>query len=138
MDVGNPSNFARMLDLYDGKEEGSTWNNMRKSIDGYAFDDDQTRKALFEVYQDYHYVIDPHGAVGYLALKQYQTKHNNTKGVILETAHPAKFLDEVEQILNEKVEVPERLAILAGREKKAVRMPADFEGFREWLWDNVA
>ncbi|MCB0598627.1 MAG: threonine synthase [Lewinellaceae bacterium] len=138
MDVGNPSNFARMLDLYDGKEEGSTWNNMRKSIDGYAFDDDQTRKALFEVYQDYHYVIDPHGAVGYLALKQYQTKHNNTKGVILETAHPAKFLDEVEQILNEKVEVPERLAILAGREKKAVRMPADFEGFREWLWENIS
>lgn len=137
MDVGNPSNFARMLDLYEGKEEGSTWNNMRQSITGYAFGDDETRTAVSEVFRKYNYVIDPHGAVGYLALKDYQEKLPNTKGVILETAHPAKFLDEVEAILGRKVEVPERLALLAERKKEAVSMPAEFAGFKEWLLNNL-
>ncbi|MCB0549242.1 MAG: threonine synthase [Phaeodactylibacter sp.] len=137
MDVGNPSNFARMLDLYEGKEEGSTWNNMRQSITGYAFGDDETRTAVSEVFRKYNYVIDPHGAVGYLALKDYQEKLPNTKGVILETAHPAKFLDEVEAILGRKVEVPERLALLAERKKEAVSMPVEFAGFKEWLLNNL-
>lgn len=137
MDVGNPSNFARMLDLYEGKEEGSTWNNMRQSITGYAFGDDETRTAVSEVFRKYNYVIDPHGAVGYLALKDYQEKLPNTKGVILETAHPAKFLDEVEAILARKVEVPERLALLAERKKEAVSMPVEFAGFKEWLLNNL-
>lgn len=137
MDVGNPSNFARMLDLYEGKKEGSTWNNMRQSISGYAFDDAQTREAVAEVYRKYNYVIDPHGAVGYLALREYQQSYPDTKGVVLETAHPAKFLGEVENILGEKVEVPQRLAILAEREKDAVWMPAEFTGFKKWLLDNL-
>jgi threonine synthase len=111
---------------------------MKESITGYAFDDQQTREALFEVHQKYQYTIDPHGAVGYQALKQYQEKHRNTKGVILETAHPAKFLDEVEQILNKKVSIPDRLAILADRKKEAVWMSAEFERFKKWLLDNVA
>ncbi|MCB0578292.1 MAG: threonine synthase [Phaeodactylibacter sp.] len=138
MDVGNPSNFARMLDLYEGKEEGSTWNNMRKFISGYAFDDEQTRAAVAEISRRYNYTIDPHGAVGFLALEQYQKAHSNTKGVVLETAHPAKFLDEVEGILGREVAVPGRLAALAGREKEAVWMPADFGGFKEWLLGNLA
>ncbi|MCA9324126.1 threonine synthase, partial [Candidatus Saccharibacteria bacterium] len=64
--------------------------------------------------------------------------YSNTKGVILETAHPAKFLDEVESILNEKIEVPERLAILAEREKRAIHLSNDFNGFKKWLMDNLA
>lgn len=138
MDVGNPSNFARMIDLFEGRTEGSTWNNMRGSISGYAFDDAQTREAMAEVYRKYTYVIDPHGAVGYLALKEYQRRHSGTKGVILETAHPAKFLDEVENVLHHKVEVPHRLAVLAEREKNAVWMPAGYEGFKKWLLENIA
>ena len=138
MDVGNPSNFARMLDLCEGKEEGSTWNNMRKSITGYAFNDEQTRQAVAEVYRKFGYIIDPHGAVGYLALRRFQQQYSNTKGVILETAHPAKFLDEVESILNEKIEVPERLAILAEREKRAIHLSNDFNGFKKWLMDDLA
>lgn len=138
MDVGDPSNFARMLDLYEGEEGGSTWNNMRELVSGYAFDDEQTRKAVAEVYRKYNYIIDPHGAVGFLALEQYQKEHSNTKGIILETAHPSKFLDEVERILNKKVEVPERLAILAKREKRAVSMPTEFGRFKQWLLDNIA
>ncbi len=138
MDVGNPSNFARMIDLYEGKEEGSTWNNMKRSISGYAYNDEQTRQAVLEVYRRYAYVIDPHGAVGYLALKEYQQNHSNAKGVILETAHPAKFLEEVERILGEKIEVPERLLILAEREKQAVAMPNHFDPVKKWLLENVA
>lgn len=138
MDVGNPSNFARMLDLYDSKEEGSTWNNMKKSITGYAFNDEQTRQAVAEVYRKYGYVIDPHGAVGYLALKEYQETHANTKGVFLETAHPAKFLDEVENILNRKIEIPGRLLALANREKRSVLMSTRFRDFKNWLLENMA
>lgn len=137
MDVGDPSNFARMKDLYHDLEERSTWNNMRASIAGYAYDDEQTKSALREVYDNYGYIIDPHGAVGYLALKEYQAVHQGTTGVILETAHPAKFLPDVEAALECKVEVPQRLAELANRPKDAVAMSADFPAFKSWMQANL-
>ena len=127
MDVGNPSNFARMLDLY-----GSTWNNMKENIIGYAYDDETTKAAMREVKSTYNYVIDPHGAVAYLALKDYQKTHDAV-GVILETAHPAKFLDGVESILEQKIPIPERLASLADKKKEARLSPTDFGDFKEWL-----
>lgn len=131
MDVGNPSNFARMLDLY-----GSTWNNLKADISGYAFDDEATRQAVKEVHKKHGYIIDPHGAVGYLALKEFQIKQPDTQGVILETAHPSKFLPDVEAILQQKVEVPERLAILANKEKHAVKMGTGFAAFKDWLLEH--
>jgi threonine synthase len=137
MDVGNPSNFARMKDLYHDLEERSTWNNMRASITGYAYDDEQTKAGLREVYDRYGYTIDPHGAVGYLALKEYQESVNGTTGIVLETAHPAKFLPDVESTLGQKIEVPQRLAELADRPKEAVFMQADFAGFKSWLQSNL-
>jgi threonine synthase len=133
MDVGNPSNFARMLDIYEGESQGSTWNNMRESISGYAYTDAQTREAVRELVQIYNYIIDPHGAVGYLALKEFQQTHPSTKGVILETAHPSKFLNEVEGILSCEIDVPYRLAELAQREKRSIEMAPDFDWFKEWL-----
>lgn len=133
MDVGNPSNFARMLDLYLGSDERSTWNNLKERISGYAFDDTQTAEAMRLVDQKHQYTLDPHGAVGYLALEEYQKAHPNTRGIILETAHPAKFLDDVEEILGHKIEVPERLAELADREKKADKLEAEYGGLRGWL-----
>jgi threonine synthase len=135
MDVGAPSNFSRMLDLFTS-EECSTWNNMTASISGFAFNDEQTKQAVREVYDRYGYVIDPHGAVGYLALKQYQEEHPDTIGVVLETAHPAKFLDDMEAILERPIEVPERLAEQAHKEKTAVSMPITFPAFKSWLTDN--
>ncbi|MCU0346109.1 MAG: threonine synthase [Saprospiraceae bacterium] len=132
MDVGNPSNFARMLNLY-----GSTWNNMKEDIKGYAFNDLQTEEAMRQVFQKYGYVIDPHGAVGILALEQYQSKKpGTTRGVVLETAHPSKFLPDVERVLGQKIEVPERLAILASKEKHSVKMGTGFSPFKSWLMDN--
>ncbi len=130
MDVGNPSNFTRMLDIY-----GSTWNNMTKEIKGYTFDDESTKEGVKEVFRKYNYIIDPHGAVGYLALKAYQ-KENDVVGVVLETAHPTKFLEDMERILEQKIPVPERLARLADNEKVATRIGIDFKPFKEWLIQN--
>jgi len=127
MDVGNPSNFQRMEDLY-----GSTWNSMKKDIVGYAYSDSQTKDAIKAIHDKYSYVMDPHGAVGYLALKEYQKQVKNTNGVILETAHPAKFLPVMEPILGD-IDVPERLAILRDKDKVAISLSTSFEDFKEWM-----
>lgn len=130
MDVGNPSNFARMLDL-----NSSTWNKMKRGIKGYSYDDYTTKKAMIEVFQKYNYIMDPHGAVGYLALKEYQKK-KDVVGVILETAHPAKFLDDVESILNRKIDIPDRLISLIDKKKESILRGIDFPSFKEWLIEN--
>lgn len=133
MDVGNPSNFARLLDLY-----GSTWNNVRKHISGYAFNDEQTRAAMRKVYAEHRYILDPHGAVGYLAWKKFQ---NETKsgafGIFLETAHPAKFLEDVEEILGRQIDIPTSLARLQDAEKVAVPLQPEYDDFRKWLLENL-
>ncbi|MCB0632322.1 MAG: threonine synthase [Saprospiraceae bacterium] len=138
MDVGNPSNFARMVDLYAAIEKAastpeSAWPTMKEAITGYAFDDQATRQAMKEVYEKYNYVIDPHGAVGYLALKTYQKEHSNTLGIILETAHSSKFKEDVEAILDREIEVPERLSVLSERQKVATNMDTNFDDFKKWL-----
>ena len=130
MDVGNPSNFARMLDIYS-----STWNNMIQEIKGYTFNDEATKEGVKEVFRKYHYIIDPHGALGYLALKEYQ-RENNVVGVVLETAHPTKFLDDMESILEQKIAIPERLASLVDKEKVATKIGTDFKPFKDWLIQN--
>ena len=128
MDVGNPSNFARMLDLYC-----STWNMMKQDITGYAFDDESTEKTIRKVYKEDGYLLDPHGAVGYLALEEYRKTHPGTYGLVLETAHPAKFLEDMERILEQPVAVPERLAVMANREKISIKMGTGFDEFKAWL-----
>jgi threonine synthase len=127
MDVGSPSNFVRMLDMY-----GSTWNNMIEVVKGYAYDDETTKQAMKEIQTKYDYTIDPHGAVGYLALKEYQ-KSMDVMGIVLETAHPAKFLNDVESILDRKIHVPERLQSLKNKKKEAILRGIDFESFKDWL-----
>ncbi len=135
MDVGNPSNFARMLDFFQPglAEQCSTWNNMKRHLSGYAFDDEATRQAIRTIYQRHHYTIDPHGAVGYLALRTFQQTHPSFKGVILETAHPAKFKEEIEAVLQQEIDIPKRLATLAGKKKSAQFMSPAFSEFKQWL-----
>lgn len=138
MDVGAPSNFARMLNLY-GHVNGlnplspTTHAGMKELITGYAYDDAATEQAVKEVEDKFGYVIDPHGAVGYLALTEWQETHPATRGVILETAHPSKFKPDVERILGRKIEVPERLAEMEHREKVATPMGTAYEPVKEWL-----
>lgn len=128
MDVGNPSNFARMLDLYC-----STWNIMSNQISGYGFTDEETKTAMQKIDQRYNYTMDPHGAVGYLALQAYLKIHPKVQGVILETAHPSKFKDDVEKILNKPIEIPERLAVLAEKPKVSIVKTNNFNAFKAWL-----
>ena len=127
MDVGDPSNFARMLGLYC-----STWNNMTRDITGYGFSDDATRGSMREIDSKYGYTMDPHGAVGYLALRKYQKKQPFS-GIILETAHPAKFVEDVEKILERRITIPDSFVVLAKKEKKSVKMTKKYEDFKEWL-----
>ena len=129
MDVGAPSNFVRMQALF-----GGSWDAMKSKISGVWFDDDQTRAAIREVKSIYDYEIDPHGAVGWLAARNWRSQHPCTSTVTLETAHPAKFPDVMEAELGQgSVEIPERLAILADREKVAIQMGTDKAMFRDWL-----
>jgi threonine synthase len=128
MDVGNPSNFARMLDLFGEVDK------MRNEIQGYAFSDEQTKKAMSEVKEKYNYIIDPHGAVGYLALKSYINEFGeDINGIVLETAHPVKFAEVVSPQIGEEVAIPERLRYLLEKEKMSIPMSANFEDFKMFL-----
>ena len=135
MDVGDPSNFSRKLDLFQPgpSENCSTWNNMRRQISGLAFDDQKTKEAIREVYRKFNYVIDPHAAVGYLAFKAFFEKNQDHKGVILGTAHPAKFIEEMEKILDIQIDIPMQLAEQSKKDKVATTMSASFPGFKKWL-----
>lgn len=133
MDVGNPSNFFRMLDLY-----GSTWNIIKDIIHGYAISDEATKAAILEVYNRTGYLLDPHGAVGYLALKSYfnEIEVSKTAGIFLETAHPAKFKEDMDMIIGESIAIPTALKNLEKKEKVATKMANDYSVFRPWLLEN--
>jgi threonine synthase len=127
MDVGNPSNFPRILELFNKQHQ-----DISAAIKGYWFTDKQTYQAMEELQNRYTYQADPHGAVAYLGLRKFQEKHNCT-GIFLETAHPAKFPVDVEQATKMKVHIPETLKDLMVLEKKSVKMPADYKSFRSFL-----
>jgi len=127
MDVGDPSNFIRIRHLFkDNFEE------LEKNLSSYSFDDNQTKEALKEIYSLNGYIADPHGAVGYLGLKKYQTQHPNTYGIFLETAHPVKFLDIVEETLSEKLEIPAQIKKVMGKTKKSIQI-SNYEGLKNFL-----
>ena len=126
MDVGAPSNFQRMESLY-----GSNVEEMRKDISGYTYTDEQTGNAIAEVHDKHGYLLDPHGAVAYLALHDFQS-YNACTGVILETAHPAKFLPVMEPIVGE-VDVPHLLKAIADKQKSATLLGTGFLEFKEFL-----
>lgn len=115
MDVGDPSNFVRIQKIY-----GNNFTQLKDHLSGYRFTDDATREAMREIYHTSSYIADPHGAVGYLGLKDYIEKHPGKYGVFLETAHPVKFLDTVEETLERKVPMPERIQSLLDKEKKSI------------------
>ena len=115
MDVGDPSNFVRIQKIY-----GNNFTQLKDYLSGYRFTDDATREAMREIYHTSSYIADPHGAVGYLGLKDYLEKHPGKYGVFLETAHPIKFLDTVEETLERKVPMPEHIKSLLDKEKKSI------------------
>jgi threonine synthase len=101
MDVGDPSNFVRMLEIF-----GREFKSLTKVLSSYSISDNETTEAIKEVYTAYNYLMDPHGAVAYTSLKRYFQENPGQKGIFLETAHPIKFYDVVEPVINEKIPVP--------------------------------
>lgn len=126
MDVGDPSNFARIYDLYKGSYEKIT-----KHISGATFTDEAIRGAMARCYKENGYILDPHGACGYQALKEGLTEDET--GVFCETAHPAKFKETVENAIGTEITIPERLAKFMEGEKQTVSMDKDFATFKAFL-----
>lgn len=127
MDVGNPSNFERIQKLFN-----YDLFKLKTICSAYAFSDKETRSAITEVYKDFKYITDPHGAVGYLGLKEYMKSHPDVQGVFLETAHPVKFLDIVEQTLKQKIEIPKQIQDIM--DKKSTKKPVkSYEDLKEIL-----
>lgn len=133
MDVGAPSNFVRLQELF-----GGSLVDIQDQVSGFAFDDNETRAAIREVKNRYDYNIDPHGAVGWLAAQAWRAANPGATTITLETAHPAKFLDVMDEQLGKGVvEIPERLAVLAGKQKVATPLGTDAATFHQWLREEL-
>lgn len=126
MDVGDPSNFARIIDLYKNDHDA-----ICADVSGATFTDEQIAETIKAVSDKYGYICDPHGACGYRALET-GLKEGET-GVFLETAHPAKFKSTVESIIRHEIEIPQKLAEFMKGTKQSIQMPKNFEDFKEYL-----
>ena len=126
MDVGNPSNFIRIRELFN-----NDLKLLKRTFSSYSFSDTETRATMKEIYTNTGYVAEPHGAVGYLGLKKYGLKENEY-GIFLETAHPVKFLDVVEATLPVQVKIPEQIQKVINNKKVALQI-ADYEGLQSFL-----
>ena len=130
MDVGNPSNFIRIQKIFN-----NDIYRMKKNFSSYSYTDDQTKKALKKIYSKKKYIADPHGAVGYLGLKEYLSmQKDDIYGVFLETAHPVKFIDTVEKTLKLKVSIPKRLKETLSKKKVSIPI-RDYSELRSYLLD---
>ncbi|QWT85497.1 threonine synthase [Chryseobacterium sp. PCH239] len=132
MDVGDPSNFVRVLELF-----GHQFETVKNKISAYSIDDDQTMGTITEVYAKYGYVLEPHSAVAFASMEKYLKENPNQKGFILGTAHPVKFPDAVEKAIHTQIEIPESLNELMKKEKKTVEINSDFEELRRFLLHKI-
>jgi threonine synthase len=128
MDVGNPSNFVRILELFN-KE----FNPLKETLSSYSISDTETKKIIEDVYSRHHYLLDPHGAVGYLSLEKYFEKHPPEKGIFLETAHPVKFYDVVEAVIHDKIPIPDAIQVLLNRKKERIQMDVNYSTLKAHL-----
>jgi threonine synthase len=133
MDVGNPSNWVRIADLF--KED---MQQLKDLVLGYSFDDKDTLKAIQAVYDQYHYVVCPHTAIAWQALADFRQSNtaDDTAGIFLSTAHPCKFPDVYPEEIARHVKVPAQVKELQAKAKKSVALSKDFEGFKEYLLKN--
>lgn len=131
MDVGNPSNFVRILEIF-----GQDYLNLKEKMEATSVSDEITAETMRDVFEKYNYVLDPHGAVGFYALEKYLEKHPDKKGFFLETAHPIKF-DSVEKIVGTYGEMPESVKDLFSKTKQSVEIEANYEDLREILLKKV-
>ncbi len=133
MDVGNPSNFARIVDLYDNNLQA-----IRHDVWGCSFSDEETLRIMHDVDQRYGYALDPHTAVGVLGWQSFAKQNSpNTKGIVLATAHPAKFDETVARATGVRPEMPERLVAFLDRPKKSIPFPNRFPELQEFLLSTI-
>jgi threonine synthase len=127
MDVGNPSNFVRIQNLFD-----NNFQELSSMFSSQSYSDDQTIKAIKNIYKNSGYIADPHGAVGYLGFKAYQKDNPQATGVFLETAHPVKFLDTVEGALNITLNIPEQIKSVMDKEKTSIAI-SSYDDLKRYL-----
>lgn len=130
MDVGDPSNFIRIRHLFQNDHEA-----LSKNLSSFSFSDAETKEAMQSIHKTSNYISDPHGAVGYLGLKKYQEKHPDTYGIFLETAHPVKFLDVVEETLPEQLEIPPQIQKVMAKEKQSTPIKT-YQELKQFLLDS--
>ena len=130
MDVGDPSNFIRIREIFN-----NDFKTLSEKLTSYSFTDSETRTAMKSIYSKYNYIADPHGAVGYLGLKKYLENKPTAQGIFLETAHPIKFLDEVEAVINKKVTLPATIESLILKEKKSI-LVKNYAEFKSYMMDS--
>lgn len=128
MDVGDPSNFVRILEIFQHQ-----FPELKQKLSSFTITDDETMATIKEVFEKFNYTLDPHGAVGYLSLQRYLKGHQGKKGIFLETAHPVKFPEAVEKATGKKVEIPSSIGTIMDLEKRSVKIKADFTSFRDYL-----
>lgn len=131
MDVGNPSNFIRIQEIY--KHDFSALN---RNLSSYSFTDHETREALKELYNDFNYVADPHGAVGYLGCKEYLKSNRDGHCVFLETAHPTKFLDVVEDVIRENIILPPQIEAVMDKKKNSIKIKT-YDDLKQFLLSRI-
>ena len=127
MDVGNPSNFIRIQQLFD-----NDFNLMKNSFSAYSFTDKETKNAMKQIYNNSKYLADPHGAVGYLGAKLFQKKHSKSLCIFLETAHPVKFMDIIKETLSVRIAIPEQIKSVLEKEKKSIKIKT-YEELKRFL-----
>ncbi|MEO8771795.1 MAG: threonine synthase [Ferruginibacter sp.] len=130
MDVGDPSNFIRILELFKHQ-----FTDLKNCLSSYSFSDEETKQTIQKVYTQNNYLLDPHGAVGYAALTHYLKEHPHKKGIFMETAHPVKFYDVVEPLLNMKIDLPASVRAIIDKPKQATNITTAYDDLRSFLFN---
>jgi len=128
MDVGDPNNFVRILEIFE-----EDISELKRIFSAYSITDDETRTTIKKVHKEHNYLLDPHGAVGYLSLDRYLGENADLRGFFVETAHPVKFYDVVEPLTGEKIPLPSSVAAIINKEKVATKMEVDYSFLKEFL-----
>jgi len=131
MDVGNPSNFVRILEIFQYR-----FPELKKRLSSFTITDKETEATIIQVYNGFGYTLDPHGAVGYLALQRYLSSHAAEKGIFLETAHPVKFPEAVERLTGQKIAIPLSLLPTMQKNKCSIKIKAEYSALKGFLLTN--
>ncbi|TAL40385.1 MAG: pyridoxal-phosphate dependent enzyme, partial [Chitinophagaceae bacterium] len=128
MDVGDPSNFVRIMEIFHQQ-----LGDLKKIMSTVSIGDAETSQTIKKVYEQHKYLLDPHGAVGYLALHRYLQRRKGQEGIFLETAHPVKFADSVERFIGHEIKLPAELQDIVSKKTVSVKMNVDYDELKDFL-----